>query len=401
MGSTADMSNSTTAGRAAEFFAGIGLVRMALENAGWSVLYANDIKPFKRDMYRENFTEGHFDLRDVRDVSGDDIPDVDLATASFPCMDLSLAGKREGLDGKHSGLFWEFSRVLDEMGDRRPKFVLIENVPSFVTSKDGQDLREAVSQLNDLDYECDLLITDASWYVPQSRKRLFIIGRRGSDGNGSVHWPESPLRPPALARFIDNNSGLRLAPLLSVRPLVTRSSLVTIVERLDKDDHRWWDEERANKFAASLSTLNIARLTLMKRNRSPVWATAYRRTRNRRSVWEIRSDSIAGCLRTSSGGSSKQALVEAGNGESKVRWMTPLEYARLQGAEQYRWPESVSDNQALFGFGDAVCVPAIEWIIRECLNPMIKQSTRPAHNEVAPQSPVSNRVITTLAGTRA
>ena len=92
-------------------------------------------------MYRTNFPVGQLDSRDVREIKGADVPIVDLATASFPCIDLSLAGKRQGLAGEHSGLFWEFSRVIDEMGSRRPRFLLIENVPSFVTSKQGADLR--------------------------------------------------------------------------------------------------------------------------------------------------------------------------------------------------------------------------------------------------------------------
>ncbi len=368
MSSSAD---SETVGTAAEFFAGIGLVRMALERAGWSVSYANDIKVFKRDMYRENFSGGHFDLRDVREVRGSDIPSVELATASFPCMDLSLAGRRRGLDGDHSSLFWEFSRVLDEMGPRRPKFVLVENVPSFVSSKGGRDLRAVVSHLNNLGYECDLLITDAKWYVPQSRKRLFIVGLPIGVDRDSVWLHPSPLRPQALTRFIRDNTDLQFISLPSTPPPTAETSLESVVERLSGSDGRWWNPDRVALFSASLSKRNHDRLILMESSPVSVWATAYRRTRAGRSMWEIRSDDIAGCLRTSSGGSSKQALVEAGGGEFRVRWMTPIEYARLQGAGEYKVPESVSANQALFGFGDAVCVPAMEWIIREFLNPMI------------------------------
>ena len=261
------------------------------------------------------------------------------------------------------------------MGDRRPQFVLIENVPSFVTSRGGRDLRAAVSRLNSVGYECDLVLTDAKWYVPQSRKRLFIVGRRDGFTDRPVQWGESPLRPPALARFIEANSDLRLAPLRSPLPPTAEVSLESVIERLSASDKRWWNPEGASKFVAALSERHHERLTLMMEGSSLAWATAYRRTRNGRSVWETRADGIAGCLRTSGGGSSKQALVEAGLGEARVRWMTPLEYARLQGAEDYLVPESVSDNQALFGFGDAVCVPALEWIVRECLNPIVVPST--------------------------
>src|SRR6516165_9567643 len=105
--------------RAAEFFAGIGLVKLALEQEGFEVVFANDVDPRKHRIYSANFDSSHFVLDDIRNLRGADIPDIDLATASFPCTDLSLAGNRAGLAGKESGMFWEFARVLGEMGARR------------------------------------------------------------------------------------------------------------------------------------------------------------------------------------------------------------------------------------------------------------------------------------------
>jgi DNA (cytosine-5)-methyltransferase 1 len=90
----------------AEFFAGIGLVAAALEPRGFNIQWANDIEPTKRDIYAANRPHlmHKFLLEDVRRVNGGDVPQVELATASFPCIDLSLAGNRQGLAGKHSGL---------------------------------------------------------------------------------------------------------------------------------------------------------------------------------------------------------------------------------------------------------------------------------------------------------
>ena len=119
----------------AEFFAGIGLVRAGVEAAGLDVVWANDISPVKHAVYVANFGSDEYRLCDVRDVRGADVPGVDVATATFPCIDLSLAGHRRGLAAEQSGLFFEFVRVLDEMGARRPAAVLIENVPSFVSSR--------------------------------------------------------------------------------------------------------------------------------------------------------------------------------------------------------------------------------------------------------------------------
>lgn len=94
--------------------------------------------------------------------------------------------------------------------------------------------------------------------------------------------------------------------------------------------------------------------------------TIYRRVREGKSRSEIRTDGLAGCLRTPRGGSSKQIVFTAGKGKIGMRWMTPREYARLQGCPDY--PIEVNRNEALWGFGDAVCVPVISWIAENVLS---------------------------------
>lgn len=355
--------------RVAEFFAGIGLVRMALERHGFRVVWANDIEPAKQAMYVGQFGVSDFVLNDVRRVRGHDLPDVDLATASFPCTDLSLAGYRQGLEGEQSGMFWEFARVLREMDGRRPRAVMIENVPSFATSHGGEDLRAAVGALNDRGYWCDLLVVDARHFVPQSRPRLFIIGCSEPLQRQGDFQPSTP-RPPWIARFQKKHPELRLQALPLDLPEPDGRTLADVVERMPADDGRWWAPERLARFEAELSPIQRARLESMMNGRALSWATAYRRTRAGKPAWEIRADAISGCLRTARGGSSKQAMVEAGQGDVRVRWMTAIEYAWLQGAEDYNL-EDVSSNHALFGFGDAVCVPVIAWLAEHYLVPLL------------------------------
>jgi DNA (cytosine-5)-methyltransferase 1 len=87
----------------AEFFAGIGLMRVGLERAGWQIVFANDIDEDKQRMYRDHFgASNEFILGDVHKLGASEIPDIALATASFPCNDLSLAGARRGLAGEQS-----------------------------------------------------------------------------------------------------------------------------------------------------------------------------------------------------------------------------------------------------------------------------------------------------------
>jgi DNA (cytosine-5)-methyltransferase 1 len=127
---------------AVEFFAGIGLVRLALQNQGWRVLWANDIDPDKAEMYRANFGRDDLVVGDIHHIPASDIPNATLYTASFPCQDLSIAGAMAGLNGKESGAFWGLIRILRDKGDARP--------PPALQSNGGQDLETALLALNDL-----------------------------------------------------------------------------------------------------------------------------------------------------------------------------------------------------------------------------------------------------------
>lgn len=363
--------------RVAEFFAGAGLVRKAIEPCGGRVVFANDIEPFKHRLYSANFDARDFKLGDVREVRGQTIPNIDVATASFPCTDLSLAGKRAGFDGDQSSMFWEFARVLREMSRRRPKAILLENVPAFATSKSGRDLEKAIQELNALGYVCDLLVLDARFFVPQSRPRLFIVGARkrlhgAIDPAKSLLLPD-PLRPDWVLRFMTTHPELRMQVFPLAPPALDRSDLAALVQRLPAKHEAWWSPERVGAFVESLSDVQSARLDQLIGSPTQRWATAYRRTRHGRAVWEIRGDGISGCLRTARGGSSKQALVQAGKGKLSIRWMTPTEYARLQGAGDFHL-DSVSPNQALFALGDAVCVPAVRWIAESYVQPILSSA---------------------------
>src|SRR5438045_2625628 len=105
----------------AEFFAGVGLMRIGLERQGWKIAFANDICADKYEMYAAHFEDAddHFVVEDIHQVKADEVPTVTLATASFPCNDLSLAGARAGLKGKQSSAFFGFTKILRDMGGRR------------------------------------------------------------------------------------------------------------------------------------------------------------------------------------------------------------------------------------------------------------------------------------------
>lgn len=360
-----------------EFFAGVGMVRLGLEPAGFKVVWSNDWEPAKHEMYQSQFgdsTDHTYSVGDIEQVSGDDLPDVDLAWASFPCTDLSLAGGRKGLKGDESSTFYAWARILDEMGDRKPRVVAAENVVGLATSHGGDDLRAAVRTLNDLGYSVDVLTLDARRFVPQSRPRLFLIG--SLDPVESARVPNPWLHPDWLQFVFDDTDLVTHRADLPDPPPPLSEGFTKVADRLPPGDDQWWDTERVAAFVESLSDIQADRLDRLTAKRTVSYRTAYRRTRNGVATWEIRADDIAGCLRTARGGSSKQAVVRAGSGKLMVRWMTPHEYAVLMGAPDYKIA-GLRPLQVLFGCGDAVVVPVVEWLAKHYLAPLVQGRLAP------------------------
>lgn len=359
-----------------EFFAGIGLVRVALEGLGWSPLLANDIDPAKYHMYADNFADAPntYIVSDIFDLKPEYVPTATLAQASFPCVDLSLAGYRRGLNGHHSGAYWGFVRLLKDLSNRRPQLLLIENVVGFLSSNGGEDFRVALEALGELGYSYDAFVLNAVHFVPQSRPRLFVIGVQGRptwDMARLGFFPprDSVLCPNLLRAFIARHNDLNWCFLPLPSPPAMVSGFASLLETLQDDDPRWWAKARADYLLDQMSDRHRRMAEAMIAGHQVTYGTVYRRIRHGKSMAELRGDGIAGCLRTPKGGSSRQILLEGGLGRCRARLMTPREYARLQGIpDDYRI--TVPPNQALFGFGDAVCAPAIQWIAEHALEPL-------------------------------
>jgi len=353
-------------------------MRMGLERAGWRVAFANDICEKKREMYEKHFgVSSHFSLGDIHKLLPETIPDVDLATASFPCTDLSNAGGRAGLSGKQSSAYWGLIDLLGKLGERRPKVVLLENVTAFLSSHKGQDFRMAMEALNSLGYSVDPFVINAESFVPQSRDRLFVVARLNPDSLPATELAEPAvfyqdhLRPRKLAEFILDNPQIHW-DLRKMPPLPKRQyDLSAIIDDLDDTDPAWWSQQRAEYLFQQMAPSHKQAAEAMIADDTIRYGTVFRRMRNKRSTAEMRRDGIAGCLRTPKGGSARQILFVAGRGSYRARLLTAREHARLMGADDFKMDCPL--NQAIFGFGDAVCVPVVEWIARHYLNPLFAE----------------------------
>ncbi len=365
-----------------EFFAGIGLVGEGLRPSGWSCVYANDVDPRKQELYEaRNGPSPHYHLEDVNRTA--EVVDrirgrPALATASFPCVDLSLAGHYRGLEGRESSTFFAFAEALRTLGERRPPLVLLENVPGFLSSHQGRDFTTAAETLAGLGYRLDAFVLDARHFTPQSRRRVFVVG-----AVGAIPATERPTPPPGLLRppnLVSILSTLRLPTgWLNLDLPDPPQRRVRLEEVIDLDDaQEWWKESEVDRHYRMMSHGHRREVDAYRRGLFSRVGTAFRRVRRDGQRAEVRFDGLAGCLRTPRGGSGKQIVVAVGEGRLRMRWMSPREYARLQGAPDF--PLAGGRNQQLFAFGDAVCVPAVRWVDQHVLTPLYESARTARRN---------------------
>jgi len=174
-----------------ELFAGISGFGLGFERAGMPVRWAVEIEPDCRAVLRRHHPEALI-LDDVREVGARNLPPVDVISFGSPCQDLSVAGRRKGLDGARSGLFFEATRIIGEL---RPTYAIWENVPGALSSNAGRDfgaVLDALAECGAVDISWRML--DAQYFgLAQRRLRLFLVAsfRAGVSAAQVLFAPES------------------------------------------------------------------------------------------------------------------------------------------------------------------------------------------------------------------
>lgn len=360
-----------------EFFAGGGMARLGL-GGGWTCAFANDFDPVKAATYRRNFADaaGHFHEGDVWKLAAADLPgQADLAWASSPCQDFSLAGARAGLSGGRSSAFFGFWRLVEALGaeGRAPRTIVIENVSGLLTSHGGADFAALGEALAAQGYAFGALEIDAARFLPQSRPRVFVIATReppptGLTGASPFHTRAVAAAHAALpARLADRWIWWRL-----VAPPARNSDLAALLE--SDSQVAWHAADRTTALLDLMAPLHRARLEAMQARGERAVGAVFRRTRTeggrRVQRAEVRFDGLAGCLRTPRGGSSRQSIVVVDGGVVRSRLLSPREAARLMGLpDAYALPKAAT--AALHVAGDGVAVPVVRWLARELLEPLL------------------------------
>ncbi|MDP8916065.1 MAG: DNA cytosine methyltransferase, partial [Pseudomonadota bacterium] len=332
-----------------EFFAGGGMARLGL-GAGWECLFANDFDPGKAAAYRANFGGAHLSTADIHSLGAADLPGrADLAWASSPCQDFSLAGARAGLGGSRSSALLGFLELMGELArkGRAPRMLVIENVTGLLSARGGADFAALRRSLAELGYAASAVTLDASAFLPQSRPRVFVVA--------SAEGQTPPLPAPPI-RALD------LAEVLEPEAV-------------------WSSAEDTARLLSLLGPANGLKLNAALAAGERRVGAAYRRVRleagRRVQRLELRFDGVAGCLRTPAGGSSRQFVIETQAGQVRSRRLTAREGARLMGLpEDFALP--AGEMAAWRVVGDGVAVPVVAWLSRHVLEPALSSRTAAA-----------------------
>ena len=360
-------------------FSGIGGFDLGFEQAGMECAWQCEIDKHAQAVLARHWP-GVPCYEDVRDVRRDNVAAVDLVCGGFPCQDVSVAGKRAGLAGERSGLWFEFCRVIEEL---RPKWVVIENVPGLLSSNGGADFATILAGLVECGYGVSWRILDAQYFgVAQRRRRVFIVGSLGDGRSAEVLFEREGMfgHPPA-RRTQGEGLAADVAPSLAASGRGTERAR----ESRGQDPVIAAFGGNNTKGEIDIATAVNAAPTRRYDFESETFVFEPRYTRNGRGA----PDTIAPPLKAQNGGTGKgdgapvviasvaptlskesyspsksssgQQVDWAIGTHSGVRRLTPTECERLQGFPD-GWTAGQSDSARYRQLGNAVAVPVARWI---------------------------------------
>lgn len=376
-----------------EFFAGGGMARAGLGDQ-WQCLFANDIDRVKALTYINNWGDHHFDGRDIREVKAADLKgNGDLAWASFPCQDLSVAGNGLGIgssnteDFTRSGALWPFLDLINELNkeSRQPPLLVLENVVGLLTLERGRDFAAICSSLGGMGYRYGAVIIDAKNFLPQSRPRVFIVAidrgvnipRGLSCGMAKDVW-HTPTLLRAYKTLPRNAYEDWIWWDLGIAPILKRNSLEEVIQL---EGIEWNTPEETGRIISMMAPVHLARLEQAKSSKDISVGSLYFRMRRdggvNRQRAEITFSPFLGCLRTPRGGGSRPRIIVAGAGQVRTRLLSIHEAAALMGLEDtYKLPGIY--QHAFKVIGDGVAVPPVRFLADRLLEPLAMAARKEA-----------------------
>jgi len=373
---------------AVSLFAGIGGFELAMERVGIAPVASVEIDKKASGVLTERFPSTQV-FGDIKGVSSGDLlsagfnPANGIITGGFPCQDLSVAGRRAGLAGERSGLFWEIHRLISET---KTKWFVLENVPGLLSSNDGRDMGVVLGSLAELGYGLAYRILDAQHFgVAQRRRRVFIVGRLGDDwrtpaqildiGQGRrghhqkslakgqslataiVGGPATSFGHTGFSKYFEGISTLSFTQYKRPEDNIVVEPFVKIVRSGERDAEgnlpaEVWAERQ------TAPTLNLMD------NGGESRATVIVFNPHKEDGARIQGETINTLTAMMGTGGNNVPMLTA---QTTVRRLTPVECERLQGFPddwtQISDGKKQADSSRYKQTGNAVAVPVVQWIL--------------------------------------
>ena len=297
-------------------FSGIGGIDLAFEQAGFEIVWANEIDPDACKTYRFNFPRNLLIEGDIRNVDKHLIPDFDVLTAGFPCQPFSVCGKQKGFRDDRGNLFFQIADVIDA---KKPEIVFLENVANLVEHDKGRTFNIIHDELASRNYFIRYLVADACDYgIPQHRTRTYIVAFKDKDKCDRFSFPE---RTKLDKRIFD------------------------VIDRTKKQDETFYLRENTPQYKKMLSAIQ---------DEGQIY---------RFSDYGIQSgkDGISFTLKANMG--TWYDRVPIIKDDFGIRRITPDECLALMGfPEDFGFPKDLKESSAYKQVGNSVCVPVVRRI---------------------------------------
>lgn len=299
--------------RVASMFAGIGGIDLGLKQAGFEIVWANEIDKFACATYKANLGGDHLLNCDIRKVNENDIPDFDVLVAGFPCQPFSIAGKQRGFCDDRGQLFFEIKRIIKA---KKPKVVFLENVANLIEHDKGKSFEQVYLSLMEEGYIVRYSTQNPKTHanIPQQRNRIFIVAFLNLEQSSLFKFPDEI-------------------------PLTTK--ITDIINKHDRHDDCYYYTRT-----------------------HPLYNEMCRKVQKEGLIHRISDYGISKgynlCPTLTANMGTYPDRVHILKDDYGIRKLTPYECLALQGyPKSFKFPRGITLSQAYKQIGNSVCVPII------------------------------------------
>lgn len=317
--------------KVAGFFAGVGGIELGFEQAGFDIVWSNEIDEKASITFKANH-EAHLVIEDIKKINSNDVPDVDVIVGGFPCQAFSIAGYRKGFEDERGEVFFQLARIIK---DKMPRIIFIENVKNLLGHDNGNTFRVIKETLECYGYNLKTMILNASEYgnIPQNRERIYIIGFRDEEDFNNFR---------------------------SIEPIMLETKISDIVNYNKKVEEKFYYTEDNCSFFETLKNEVTNVNTLYQ------WRRVY--------VRENKSNLCPTLTANMGTGGHNVPLVLTKYG---IRKLTPKECFLFQGyPEDFIVPSDLAQSHLYKQAGNSVVVPVIKRLATEIMKAVNKTDER-------------------------